>query len=451
MALRDGGRHGEALLMAAASNPDLTGLLAGARSLYVSACAAEIPGLPGILRASGVRDAIVTGVFSPLVNHRSYADADLGLSVRAFLLTRALKDDAARGLVHFCPWRYSAIDRWITGPGRFDAALVMLSPPDADGTCSVGVQADFFPSFQGQVPRVIAFINPNMPDTAGHRRIRYDALAAVVDCDIPLLEMEGRAANGASVTIARSIADIVPNGATVQLGTGQLPSEVLAQLASHRHLRVHTGIVDDNILRLEEAGALSRDAPIVTGTAIGTRRLYDALSDRRRFALRPVAFTHDYTRIGLTERFMAINSVLQVDLYGQVSGEAIGGRIAATPGGLPDFARAAQASAGGRSIIAVRAEGEGGRHPGIVPLIDDPAIITNGGVDADVVVTEFGIADVRGLSMDARAQAIIAIAAPAARDALEEAWRRMRQRFFGRRAAAAPPASGTVAGGASRV
>lgn len=408
--------------------------LSGVRKLYVSACAAEIEELPELFGLLGLTDVQITGIFSPLVNQRSYADAERRLTVQSFLLTRALRTDMARGLVELCPWRYSMIDRWLSAPDRFDAAVVMLAPPDKDGMCSLGVQADFLPSFHRNVKRIIGFINPNMPQTAGHDRIPYSALAAAVDYDRPLLEMVQRPTDTVSQSIAAFIAGRVTDGATIQIGTGQLPSAVLAGLAGHRNLAVHTGIVDDHILELEGTGALAADRPIVTGTAIGTRRLYDALADERRFAMKPVAFTHVHRNIASVPRFTSINSVLQVDLLGQVCGEAIGGRYMAMPGGLPDFARMAQDSPGGQSIIAVRAGGGDGRHEGIVPLIQDPAVVTNGAVDAHVLVTEFGVADVRGLSFDKRAEAIIAIAAPESRDRLHESWRVMRQGFFGRSA-----------------
>lgn len=416
--------------MARWSTPgELHNVLAETRSLYVSACAAEIVELPDMLEDWGLRDATITGLFSPLVNQRSYADAERGLRVRTFLLTRALKQDVARGLVDFCPWRYRMIDRWMQEPGRFDTAIVMLSPPDGNGMCSFGVQADFAPSFLDRVDRVIGFINPHLPATSGHTPFPFDRLAHAVDYDRPLLEMGTRDVDDASLRIATAIVERVDDGATIQLGTGQIPSIVLSAMAGHRDLRVHTGIIDDNILKLLDAGALA-DAPIVTGTAIGSRLLYSRLADARQFQLAPVSFTHAPGSIASARAFTAINSVLQVDLLGQVSGEAIGGRIAAAPGGLPDFARGAQESPGGQSIIALKALGASGRQDGIVPFISDPAIVTNGGVDAHIVVTEYGAADLRGLSMDKRAEAVIGIAAPERRAGLQAAWDRMHASAF---------------------
>ncbi len=410
----------------------LEAFIPDARSLYVSGCAAEIVDLPALLEAVGLNDACVTGVFSPLVNRQSYGSAARRVKTRTFLLPRILKSEMADGLVEFCPWRYSVIDRWLQAPGRFDTAIVMLSPPDENGMCSFGPQADFLPSFHEQVGRIIGFINPNLPRTSGHPGIPYGALSAVIDYDRPLLEMTLRPADAVSTEIAGRIALLVPDGATVQVGTGQLPSEVLAQLADHRNLSVHTGIVDDNILALEASGALAPGRPIVTGTAVGTRRLYDEIVDARRFALTPTRHTHNHAVIAGLDRFTAINSVLQIDLFGQVSGEAIGGRIMASPGGLPDFVRGAQDSSGGQAIIAVRARSAGaGRKPGVVALINDPGIVTTGAVDAHVLVTEFGAADVRGLSMDKRAEAIMGLAAPEDRDGLAEAWRRIRDRLVG--------------------
>jgi acyl-CoA hydrolase len=269
-------------------------MLSEASSLYVSACAAEIEALPDWLKAAAPRDATVTGLFTPLVNHRAYAVPEIELRARTFLLTRELKRLMAQGWVEYCPWRYSRIDAWMGAPRRFDTAAIMLSSPDEYGMCSLGVQSDFFPALHKQVDRIIGFINPQMPHTDGHAKIAIRELAATVDYDVPLLTMDIREADTASATIARLVAGLVPDGATIQLGTGQIPSEVLAQLTNHRNLRVHTGIVDDNILKLEQSGALDLSFPIVTGTAIGSKELYEALVDKRRFALKPVSYTHAY-------------------------------------------------------------------------------------------------------------------------------------------------------------
>jgi acyl-CoA hydrolase len=407
-------------------------VLASARSIYVSASAAEVPELPGLFRRHPPSNAIVTGIFSPLVNNRSYADAEIGMRVRSFFLTRQLKAQLSTGLVEYCPWRYRTINRWLSAAGRFDTALVMLSPPDSGGMCSLGVQADFLPAFCDRVGRVVGFINPQMPRTHGDTLIDYSSLAAVAECDAPLENMLSKPPDEQAVAIASRIAKLVQDSSTVQFGIGQIPSQVIAQLASHRQLRVHTGIIDDNILALEASGALDHDAPIVTGTAIGTKDLYDALADARRFRFRAVSFTHAFGTIAGFKRFTAINSVLQVDLLGQMSAEASGGALVASPGGLPDFVRGALESDGGRSIIAVRARAVAGHPGGIVSLLGSTVPVTIGSGDADIIVTEFGAAHVRYLSMDARAEAIIAIAAPEDQQQLARDWARVRTAMLGR-------------------
>jgi acyl-CoA hydrolase len=415
------------MLNAAANNQNLGQIIASARNLYVSACAAEIPDLSNLLRQYRPRDATITGIFSPLVNRRSYVDPDMGLRVRTFFLTRQIREQLAGGLVEYCPWRYLTIDGWLKSPGRFDTALVMLSPPDRHGNCSLGVQADFLPSFLGRVDRIVGFINPEMPRTFGDTVVDSRALTCAVDCAGPLVQMRPKPPDAQAIAIAARIAELIQDDSTLQFGIGQIPSQVMARLAGHRGLRVHSGIIDDNILALEASGALEPGMAIVTGTAIGTAALYSALHESARFRFKTVAHTHSSTTIGQLRRFTAVNSVLQVDLLGQMTAETSGGPLVASPGGLPDFVRASMGSDSGQSVIAVRARGSAGHPGGIVPLLGGSRLVTLSPADADVIVTEFGSASVRYLSVDARAEAIIAIAAPEDRSQLLENWREIRR------------------------
>jgi acyl-CoA hydrolase len=405
-------------------------LLSGAKSIYVSACAAEIDEAPALFRKNEPVNAVVTGIFSPLVNRRSYADPDTGMRVRSFFLTRELKQHLALGMVDYLPWRYRVIDDWLSTSARFDTALVMLSPPDANGKCSLGVQADFLPRFHHRVDRLIGFINPFMPHTSGDTLIDYNSLTAAVDYEVPLKTIVQKAPDVAATKIATAIAALVKDQSTVQFGIGQIPSQVIALLGDHRGLRVHSGIVDDNILALEASGALDRDVPIVTGTAIGTAQLYNELSNESRFSFRSVFHTHNHNTIASLDRFTAINSVLQVDLFGQASSESSGGRLVASPGGLPDFVRGALCSDGGQSIIAVRAKGIAAHSRGIVPLLESPHAVTNTAADADIIVTEYGVARVRNLSLDERAEAILSIADPDDQQHLMQQWKSIRERVL---------------------
>ncbi len=408
----------------------LDAILSSAKSIYASGAAAEIAEALALLRRHRPTNATVTGIFTPPLNRRSYADPDTGLRMRAFFLPAEVKRHIGLGLIDYCPWRYGAIHRWIIEPGRFDTALVMLSPPDANGKCSLGVQTDFLPRFHRHVARIIGFINPNMPRTAGEGQIDYADLAALVDCGAPLNTLAQRVPDAAATRITEHIVALVPDRATVQVGVGQIPSQVLAKLVNHRGLRIHSGVVDDNVLTLENSGALDRDTPIVTGTAVGSARLYAAVADNPRFSFRAVAHTHAYGTIVAMKRFCAVNSVLQVDLFGQASAESSNGALVATPGGLPDFARGALDSEGGQSIIAVRARNNGAIANGIVACLGQPGLATSGAVDADIVVTEFGVARIRDLPLDERAEALIGIAAPEDQARLADEWGAVRSKVF---------------------
>lgn len=414
------------------ARPRAETIISSAKSIYVSACAAEITEAPGLFQEYRPRNATVTGLFTPVMNRVSYVSTEIGMRVRSFFLTQGLKRDLGTGLVEYCPWRYGMIDQWFRLASRFDTALIMVSPPDANGKCSLGVQADFLPSFQDKIDRIVGFINPNMPRTGGHNGIDYSAFTAVVDYDMPVKSVTMKPADADATRMAEQIVSLVPEGATVQLGIGQIPSQALAKLANHRSIRIHSGVIDDNVLLLEASGALDRDAPIVSGTAVGTAPFYESLSRNDRFAFRPVSYTHSFRTIAGIPKFVAINSVLQVDLLGQASAEGSGGKLVASPGGLPDFTRGALHSEGGKSIIAVRAKAAPNQSSGIVPLLDMPHTATNPAVDADIVVTEFGTAHVRNLSIEKRGDALIAIADPQDRERLTAEWSKIRSALFGR-------------------
>jgi acyl-CoA hydrolase len=405
--------------------------LSGAREIYVSGCSVEIAGLRGVLNELGIAGTI-TSILSPPVNHGCYASNEMSRSERTFFLNRRIKAEMRHGGIMFCPWSYSQIARWLSTPWRFDAAVVMISPPDKDGMCSLGPQADFLPTFYDKVGALIGVVNPAMPRTGGDALIPYDRFAATFVHESRLLEMSATSpgSDPAIEAIAGYIGELVPDGATIQMGLGKVPSAVGAALRDHRRLRIHSGLIDDNTLLLEDAGALDQDCPIVSGVAIGTRQLFDRIDGDPRFVFRSVGYTHDPVAIGRIPNFMSINGALQVDLFGQLNSEGIGGGIMASPGGLPEFSRGANLSQGGRAIVSLKA-GRGSRaQGGIVACVAEPGLVTAPRVDIDVVVTEFGVARLRDLSLEQRAQALIAIADPIERDMLANSWRGMMQKAF---------------------
>lgn len=403
--------------------------LRGANEIYVSGCSAEIAGLDVLLDEAGI-DSMVTSIVSPAVNRGCLANAQLGRRQRTFFLNRPIRAAMRDGLVELCPWSYSQIDGWMSAPGRFDAAVVMVSPPDQNGVCSLGTQVDFLPGFHKQVPRLVGIINPAMPHTAGDGQIALERFAATFDHDQPLGETSAPAIDPDMAAIAASIAGLVPDGATVQMGLGKVPSAVGIALQGHRRLRIRSGLVDDNILGLEDAGALDRDVPIESGAAIGTQSLYDRIADSSRFRMRAVSHTHDILAIARIENFISINGAVQVDLFGQLNSECAGGGIVATPGGFPEFSRGARLSQGGKVIIALKAR-RGSRPKGaIVSQVAAPGLVTAPRMDIDVVVTEFGVAQLGGLSLEQRADAIMAIADPQDREDLAQDWQALMRAAF---------------------
>lgn len=407
-------------------------LIRGAREIYVSGCAAEIPGLPEMLAAA--TPAVVTGIFSPLLNTRSYAEPAAGRRCRTFFLNKELKVHLREGWVDFCPWSYSQIHVWLCAPKRFDVAIVMVSPADAAGLHSFGVQSDFIPDLYERVGRLVGIVNPNMPSTFGEPGIPSDRFDALLELNHPLLATpagdRSSPPDDATTQIASRISAMIPDGATVQMGMGRLPQALTAELTGHRNLQVHAGLVDDGILLLDDAGALNPDRPVVTGTAIGTSSLYERLHKNSRFSFRAVRHTHSREAISTIPGFIAVNAGLQIDLFGQISSEGSGERLLASPGGLPEFVRGARASTGGRAIAAIQAKRGREGESSVVARLDPPYLVTTPHTDTDTVVTEYGSAELRGLSLDERAEAIIAIAAPEHRSALVESWSDIRARGF---------------------
>lgn len=366
-------------------------------------------------RCDGVR---FTGVYIPTVNRFDFAGLHPGARLRSIFLSGDLRDSWLGGRVDYLPMTYSATWKWLSEDARFDIALLQVSPPDANGECSLGVACDFTPAAWPRSAKLIAHVNPSMPRTHGPT-IPWSRLDAVVEQDSPLLEVADPDADLVMDQVAAHVASLVPDGATLQLGLGRLQSALLRAVRERRGLRIHSGMVSDGLLGLFDADALASDADaVIAGVAIGTRRLYDAVAERVHF--REVGHTHCHSVLRAIPRLMAVNSALSVDLLGQVNGEFLGGRQLSGVGGLPDFLRAARLSDAGRGIIALPSCTPSGTSR-VVPMLPKGPVSV-GRMDADCIVTEHGVAELRHLDVHTRARAIIAIADPAQRESLERDW-----------------------------
>lgn len=397
---------------------DIASLLAQAHSLYVSGCAAEIPELERLLAGLDVKQPLtVSGIFIPGVNTLDYAAVSEQVRCKTFFMTPQM-GRANHNRIEYCPWRYRDILRYYhSNPS--DVSLVMLSPPDADGYCSYGVTSDFAPLVLPKAGIRVALINPQMPRVRG-AKVALDCLDYYLDIDAPLLEVGVASISANSETIADNVVSYVEDGATLQLGLGSIPGAVVRKLHDRRQLRIHSGLIESAVLELDEAGALCPDSPIVSGVALGDTHFYQQLHENQRVAFNSVDTTHDSSAIAAIESFTAINGALQVDLLGQVNSTVLASGFVSGPGGLPEFVAGSLGSEGGRSIIALNATARGGEQSRIVPQLQGgmPSVAF---ADADIVVTEFGAAELRGKSLAERMEQMIAIADPRHRDALAQA------------------------------
>lgn len=324
------------------------------------------------------------------------------------------------GRLRVIPCHYSALpDLFATGAIPADVGFVQVSAPDAEGWCSLGVGVDYVADAVEHTPVLIAEINRQMPVTAGGPRLHVDRFAAVVESDRPLPTAPQRVPDDIDRTIARHVAGLIDDGDTFQIGVGTLPSAVLECLAGHTDLGVHSGMIADGVMTLIDAGVVTGARKeidtglVVTGAALGTTRLYDAIP-RLPLRFRAASYTHSPAVLSRLDRFVAVNSAIEVDLTGQVNAEVARGVHIGAVGGQVDFSRAASTT-GARSIIALRATSR--TESTIRAALSGP--ITTARSDIDVVVTEHGVAHLRGVDLDERARRLVAIAAPEHRDTLE--------------------------------
>lgn len=307
-----------------------------------------------------------------------------------------------------------------------DAVLIHVSPPDIHGFCSLGVSVDATRAAVETAPTVIAQINRNMPRTHGDGQVHADRIALAIETDDPLFEHPPAILTESERAIAHHVASLVEDGATLQMGIGAVPDAVLAALHSHKDLGVHSEMFSDGIIDLVERGAingrLKKNHPgkVVGGFAMGTRRLYDFIHDNPQIAMLDIAYVNDTAVIRRNPRVTAINSALEVDMTGQVCADSIGTYQYSGVGGQMDFIRGASLSEGGKPIIALPSVTSRGESRIVVNLKEGAGVVTTR-ANVHYIVTEFGVAYLYGKTLRERAHALIQIASPGHREALERA------------------------------
>lgn len=340
------------------------------------------------------------------------------LEVRALLCNGAMRAALASGQTDYVPVNLSQAPRLFDdASGLARVVLIQVAPPDDTGHCSLGISRDYTLAAVKAARTVIAEVNRRMPRVGPDAGVPVERITAFVESDRPLLEIPPGRPGDVEDRIGAHIAALVPDGATLQIGIGAIPDAALRALRDKQDLGVHSGSFSDGVLDLLEAGALTGrkkrlNPGVLVGTTVaGTHRLYDAMDGDRRFELYPSDYTHSAITLAAQDNLICINSALQLDLTGQVNAEALGSNQVSGVGGQMDFVRGAALSAGGKSIIALGATASGGRISRIVHQLGS-APVTTPRADVDYVVTEFGVAALRGKSLRERADALIEIAHP---------------------------------------
>jgi len=378
-------------------------------------------------RLQGVRVHQMHAAFDHPYLHGVYGDR---LHHVSYFLSAVGRSAHLSGGTSLVPAHFSDMPRILRRTTRCSLVLARCAPPDRHGYFSLGTNADYTARLIGEAP-VFLEVNPNMPRTFGENNVHVSQIVGWCEVDEPLLEVDPPPISDLDRRIAAFVAERVPDGATLQAGIGSVPNALLELLADHRDLGVHTELMSDGLVDLVESGAVTgtrkvtRPGKVVTTFAAGSRRTYDWLADNPIVEMLPVDWVNDPRVIGREQRFVSINATVEVDFLGQCNSETIGGRSYSGSGGQADFARGAMHAAEGQGFVVLHSTARDGSISRIVPQLSPGAAVTTGKNTVDKVVTEFGVAELHGRTIEQRTRALIDIAHPDHRDDLERAAREM--------------------------
>lgn len=375
------------------------------------------------------RDVRFVGVFFPGINRFAYADVQRGARQRAYFMTPELRGPMREGRVELVPADYGGIVKDLCEID-LDVAIVQCSEPDAHGNLSFGICHDFAAVGWRSAKRKVAHINPVMPRVGGCGSIRLDECDIVMEAEGPLVTYAESQPDEVMSQIGRRVAELVRDGDVVQLGVGKVASAVLAALSSHRGLRFRGGMVLEGMLPLVDGGVVRGVGAVVGGAALGSMDFYRRVSEDATFYLAPVTETHDPRINAELAGYITINGAIEVDLFGQINCETVAGRFVGGVGGMPDFVAAARLAPTGRVVFALPATAHSCRRSRIVPRLGSPGLVGAPRYNPDFVVTEYGVARLRGASVDERAEQLVSVAHPAFRDELADRWRALRSEVF---------------------
>jgi 4-hydroxybutyrate CoA-transferase len=360
-----------------------------------------------------------------------YADKEFRKSfkVSAFFVGANLRSKLDPGFVDYLPCFLSEIPQLLrSGRVPIDVALIHVSPPDRHGFCTLGTSTDAARAAVDVARLIIAQINPRMPRVHGDGFIHVSQIHHSIEVDDPLPEEKPTPPKPSEMDIARLTAALIEDGSTLQMGIGTIPDAILGALKNHRHLGIHTEMWTDGALELIHCGAVDNSKKVlhpgktVAGFVTGSKAVYDFIHDNPSVVGLDIGYVNNPFNIAKNPKVVAINSAVEVDLTGQICADSIGPRVISGAGGQIDFMRGAALSQGGKPIIALTSR-TGNGISRIVPTLKPGAGVVTTRADAHYIITEFGVADLYGMTLSQRAQALIAIAHPEEREFLLRQWR----------------------------
>ena len=380
-----------------------------------------------VARAPQVRDVEVVHMMTLGAADYTKPEFEGHFRHRGLFLGANVREAVAAGRADYTPIFLSEIENLFeSGALPLDVVLMQVSPPDAHGFVSLGTTVDCTLTAARCAKTVIAEVNERMPRTHGDTFVHVSRISAVVETSRPLLELHAEPCTEMHLRVARNVASLIPDGATIQTGIGGISEAVLQCLCDKRDLGIQTEMCPDGIVDLIESGVINGErktlhrGKAVVSFVLGTQRLFDCIHENPSFEFRPIRYTNDPFVVAQNDRMVAINSALQIDLTGQVCADSLGTRPYSGFGGQLDFIRGAARSKGGVPIIALPATAMHGGVSRIVPVLEPGAGVVTSRADVHYVVTERGIAYLHGKSLRERAQALIAIADPRFQQELED-------------------------------
>jgi acyl-CoA hydrolase len=351
----------------------------------------------------------------------------------AFFFGGATRAGGQEGWIDFIPNYFSEIPQQIErGQIASDVVFSMASPMDAHGFFAVSLGADYTMAAMAKARAVVLEVNPNVPFAFGNCHVHISQVAAFVESDQPVMEVGLPKIGPVQEAIGKYVADMIDDGSTLQIGYGGIPDAVVMQLTHKHDLGIHTEMIGDGILTLVESGAITNrrknylPGKMIATFALGSQNLYRFMDRNPGLEIHPVSFTNDPYLAGQNDNLVAINATLQIDFQGQCGSESLGFSPYSGTGGQADFVRAANRSRGGKAFIVVPSTAKNDTISRIVPTLTPGTHVTTSKNDINYVVTEYGVAQLRGKSMQQRTLELIGIAHPHFRAELTEQAKRMR-------------------------